>query len=54
MIEGVAEGTIVLFVKMNNNSLQLCIDYQELNMMTIKDKYCCHALISYSISCEQL
>nr|CAD1827491.1 unnamed protein product [Ananas comosus var. bracteatus] len=32
-------GAPVLFVKKNNGSLRLCVDYRELNKVTIKNKY---------------
>ena len=32
-------GTPVLFVKKNDGTLQLCIDYRQLNKMTIKNRY---------------
>ena len=32
-------GAPVLFVKKKDGSLQLCIDYRELNKVTIKNKY---------------
>ena len=32
-------GPIVLFVKKKDGTLKLCIDYRELNMITIKNKY---------------
>lgn len=30
---------LVLFVKKNDESLRLCIDYRELNQITMKNKY---------------
>ncbi|XP_022156794.1 uncharacterized protein LOC111023627 [Momordica charantia] len=32
-------GALVLFVKKNDGSMQLCIDYRDLNKVTIKHKY---------------
>ena len=32
-------GALVLFVKKKDGSLRLCIDYRELNHITIKNKY---------------
>jgi hypothetical protein len=32
-------GALVLYVKKKNGSLRLCIDYRQLNKMTIKNKY---------------
>jgi hypothetical protein len=32
-------GAPVLFVKKKHGSLRLCIDYRQLNKMTIKNKY---------------
>ena len=32
-------GASVLFVKKKNGSLRLCIDYQMLNQITVKNKY---------------
>ena len=33
------QGAPVLFVKKKDDSLKLCIDYRELNNVTIKNKY---------------
>jgi len=30
---------LILFVKKSNNNLRLCINYQKLNKITIKNKY---------------
>ncbi|KAL0444109.1 UNVERIFIED_CONTAM: RNA-directed DNA polymerase [Sesamum latifolium] len=32
-------GSLVLFVKKKDRSLRLCIDYRELNKLTVKNKY---------------
>ena len=32
-------GTPVLFVKKNNGTLRMCIDYRQLKKVTIKNKY---------------
>ena len=32
-------GASVLFVKRKDGSLRLCIDYRQLNRITVKDKY---------------
>ena len=32
-------GAQVLFVKRKDGSMRMCIDYQELNMVTIKNRY---------------
>lgn len=32
-------GALVLFAKKVDGSLRLCVDYQKLNQMTIKNKY---------------
>ena len=32
-------GSPVLFVKKNDGSMRLCIDYRELNQVTIRNKY---------------
>ena len=32
-------GVLVLFVKKNDGTFQMCIDYRELNKITIKNKY---------------
>ena len=34
-----AWGAPVLFVKKNDGSLRLCIDYRELNKVTIRNQY---------------
>jgi len=32
-------GASVLFIKKNDRTLRLCVDYKELNKITIKNKY---------------
>ena len=32
-------GALVLFVKKKDGSMRMCIDYRQLNKMTIKNKY---------------
>ena len=32
-------GTSILFVKKNDGTMRLCIDYRQLNKVTIKNKY---------------
>ena len=32
-------GTLVLFVRNKDGSLRMCIDYRQLNKVTIKNKY---------------
>ena len=32
-------GALVLFVKKKDETLRLCIDYRELNKVTVKNKY---------------
>jgi hypothetical protein len=32
-------GSLVLFVKKKDGSMKMCIDYQNLNAVTVKNKY---------------
>ena len=47
-------GAPVLFVKKKDGSLRLCIDYQQLNKMTIKNKYPLPRIDDFLISYEEL
>nr|GEX89715.1 putative reverse transcriptase domain-containing protein [Tanacetum cinerariifolium] len=38
-VHGVAPGAPVLFVKKNDGSFRMCIDYCELNKLTVKNRY---------------
>ena len=42
-------GALVLFVRKKDGSLRLCIDYQQLNKVSI----CCRALMTYLINCKE-
>ena len=43
-------GAPVLFVKKKDGSMRLCIDYQALNEVTIKNKYPSPELMTFSIN----
>ena len=49
-------GAQILFVKKNDGSMRLCIDYCELNRVTlkikIKNKKICLVLMTYLTSCK--
>nr|CAD1832720.1 unnamed protein product [Ananas comosus var. bracteatus] len=45
-------GAPVLFVKKKDGTLRLCVDYRELNKVTIKNKYPLPRMTIYSISCK--
>ena len=46
-------GAPILFVKINDGSMRLCIDYHELNIVTIKKKILCLVLMAYLTSCKE-
>ncbi len=47
-------GALVLFVMKADGSLRLCIDYRELNKVTIKNKYPFVVLMTFFINCKSL
>ena len=47
-------GAPVLFVKKKDGSLRLCIDYRQLNKVTIKNKYPLPGLMTCLISFKEL
>jgi hypothetical protein len=47
-------GTPVLFVKKKNGSLCMCIDYQDLNKLMVKNRYPSQGSMTYFISYREL
>ena len=47
-------GAPVLFVKKKDGSLQLCIDYKQLNRVTIRNQYPLPSIMSYAINSKGL
>ena len=46
-------GAPVLFVKNKDGSLRMCIDYRQLNKVTINNKYPLPRLITYLINSKE-
>ena len=44
-------GVLVLLIKKKDRSIRLCIDYRQLNKVTIKNKYPLLRIVTYWISC---
>ena len=46
-------GAPVLFLKKKYGTLRLCIDYRQLNRVTMKNKHLCLGLMTYLIKLEE-
>lgn len=47
-------GATLLFVKKKNKGFRICLDYSDLNKVTIKDKYRFFVLMICCISCMEV